>query len=286
LNGLFIGTCFDGKTVFNELRNKQIGNGVEVRENGMKLWEMVRLFLNTSFENDDTSIGYKISVYQHSIHKYIDEYLVNFTYFVQLMNSYGFELLTKEDAKTFKFQSSTGMFEDLYKSMKREIKFDDSKLHYALNMTSNEKYISFLNRFFIFKKMSDVNTEDLYNSYFVSEMSEPPPEEPTLLPEPTEDLFTDLGREETSIPNILPGEEKEVENEIVIEPLAEPVGEVIETVVEPPQPTKRKTAVPRVPKEKVVREKVVKEKVVKEKAPRKTTTRKVKKNDDETKEEK
>jgi len=210
------------------------------------------------------------------------------------MNSYGFELLTKEDTKTFKFQSSTGMFEDLYKTMKREIKFDDSKLHYALNMTSNEKYISFLNRFFIFKKMTVVNTEDLYNSYFLSEMSEPLPEEPTLLPEPTEDLFTDLGREEeTSIPNILPSEEKEIENEIVIEPLAEPIGEVIEPVVEPPQPTKRKTAVPRVPKEpKVPKEKVVKEpkvpneKVVKEKAPRKTTTRKVKKNDDETKEEK
>ena len=171
--------------------------------------------------------------------------------------------------------------------MKREIKFDDSKLHYALNMTSNEKYISFLNRFFIFKKMTDVNTEDLYNSYFLSEMSEPPPEEPTLLPEPTEDLFTDLGREETSIPNILPGEEKEVENEIVIEPLSEPV----EKVIEPPQPIKRKTAVPRVPKEpKVPKEKVVKEpkpvKEPKEKVPRKTTTRKVKKNEEETKEEK
>jgi hypothetical protein len=300
LNGIFIGTCFDGKTVFNELKNKQIGNGVEIREEGMKLWEMVRLFPNTTFENDDTSIGYKISVYQHSIHKYIDEYLVNFTYFVQLMNSYGFELLTKEDVKTFKFQSSTGMFEDLYKSMKREIKFDDSKLHYALNMTPNEKYISFLNRFFIFKKMTDVNTEDLYNSYFLADISEPPPEEPSL-PEPTENLFTDLGREEeeTSIPNILPEEEKEVENEIVIEPIEPVVEPVVEPIVEPPQPTKRKTAVPRVPKApkepkapkpvKEPKEKVVKEpktaKEPKERVPRKTTTRKVKKNEEENKSE-
>ena len=297
LHGIFIGTCFDGKTIFSELKNRVMGDGVEVRENGIKLWEMVKLFPNTSFENDDTSIGYKISVYQHSIHKYIDEYLVNFTYFVQLMNSYGFELLTKEDAKMFKFQSSTGMFEDLYKSMKREIKFDDSKLHYALNMTSNEKYISFLNRFFIFKKVSDVNTEELYNSYFLSDIIEPVIEtEPTMLPEPVEDLFTDLGREEEeeTIPNILPEEEKEIVNEIVIEPIEEPS-----------QPVKRKTDVPKVPKEKVVKEpkapkvpkepkeKVVKEpkeKVVKEpksvkepkeKVPRKTVTRKVKKKDDD-----
>ena len=303
LNGLFIGTCFDGKTVFNELKNKQLGSGVEIRENGIKLWEMVKLFPNTYFENDDTSIGYKISVFQHSIHKYIDEYLVNFTYFVQLMNSYGFELLTKEDVKTFKFQSSTGMFEDLYKLMKREIKFDDSKLHYALNMTSNEKYISFLNRFFIFKKVNAVNAEDLYNSYFLSDITEPVLEEPVALPEPNEDVFTDLGREDddTSIPNILPEEEKKVVNEIIVEPIEEPIEEIVEPVVEPPQPTKRKTAVPRAtkapkePKEKVVKEpkeKVVKEpkervvkepksvKEPKERVPRKTTTRRVKKNDD------
>ena len=67
----------------------------------------------------------------------------------------------------------------------------------------------------------------------------------------------------------LPEEEKEIVNEIVIEPIEEPIEE-------PSQPVKRKTAVPRVPKEKVVKEKV----------PRKTTTRQVKKNDDETKEEK
>jgi archaellum component FlaF (FlaF/FlaG flagellin family) len=266
LNGLFIGTCFDGKTVFNELKNKQIGDGVEIRENGIKLWEMVKLFSNTSFENDDTSIGYKISVFQHSIHKYIDEYLVNFTYFIQLMNSYGFELLTKDDVKTFKFQSSTGMFEDLYKLMKREINFDDSKLHYALNMTSNEKYISFLNRFFIFKKVNVVNSEELYNSYFLSDITQPVLEEPTVLQEPNEDLFSDLGREEdeTSIPNILPEEEKDVVNEIVIDP----------DVEEPLQPPKQKTAVSRTPKEpKPVKEKVarepkpVKEKVAKEPKP-------------------
>ena len=279
LNGIFIGTCFDGKTVFNELKNKQIGNGVEVRENGMKLWEMVRLFPNTTFDNDDTSIGYKISVYQHSIHKYIDEYLVNFTYFVQLMNSYGFELLTKEDAKTYKFQSSTGMFEDLYKSMKREIKFDDPKLHYALNMTSNEKYISFLNRYFIFKKIVVVNTEDLYNSYFLSDITEPIPEEPTLVTEPTEDLFTDLGREEeTSIPNILPGEEKEIENEIVIEPIEEVNEPERVNEPEPVKSTKRKTAIPKEAK--------VPKPPKAPKEPRKNTTKKVKKNDDDVKDDK
>jgi hypothetical protein len=220
------------------------------------------------------------------------------------MNSYGFELLTKEDVKTFKFQSSTGMFEDLYKLMKREIKFDDSKLHYALNMTSNEKYISFLNRFFIFKKVNAVNAEDLYNSYFLSDITEPVLEEPVALPEPIEDVFTDLGREDddTSVPNILPEEEKNVVNEIIVEPIEEPIEEIVEPVVEESQPTKRKTAVPRAtkapkepkervvkePKEKVAREpkeKVTKEpksvKEPKERVPRKTTTRRVKKNDDD-----
>jgi hypothetical protein len=156
-----------------------------------------------------------------------------------------------------------------------------------------------------------VNAEDLYNSYFLSDITEPVLEEPVALPEPIEDVFTDLGREDddTSVPNILPEEEKKVVNEIIVEPIDEPIEEIVEPVVEEPQPTKRKTAVPRAtkapkepkekvikePKEKVVKEpkeKVVKEpkeKVVKEpksvkepkeRVPRKTTTRRVKKNDD------
>jgi hypothetical protein len=279
LHGVFIGTCFDGKTVFNELRNKTMGTGVEIREEGMKLWEMIKLYPNTTFENDESSIGYKINVYQHSIHKYIEEYLVNFTYFVQLMNTYGFELMTKEDTKNYKFQSSTGMFEDLYKLMKREIKFDDSKLHYALNMTPNEKYISFLNRFFIFRKVSSVNTEDLYNSYFLADISEPVPVEPTLLPQPENDLFTDLGREEEeepSIPSILPEQEKEGVPESVNEIIVEPIEEVKEVEKPIPVPKKRATLT-RVPKE----AKAPKEKPIKvPKEPKKTVTRRVKKNDD------
>ena len=279
LHGVFIGTCFDGKTVFNELRNKTMGSGVEIREEGMKLWEMIKLYPNTTFENDESSIGYKINVYQHSIHKYIEEYLVNFTYFVQLMNTYGFELMTKEDTKNYKFQSSTGMFEDLYKLMKREIKFDDSKLHYALNMTPNEKYISFLNRFFIFRKVSSVNTEDLYNSYFLADISEPAPVEPTLLPQPENNLFTDLGREEEeepSIPSILPEQEKEGVPESVNEIIVEPIEEVKEVEKPIPVPKKRATST-RVPKE----AKVPKEKPIKvPKEPKKTVTRRVKKNDD------
>jgi hypothetical protein len=152
-------------------------------------------------------------------------------------------------------------------------------------MTPNEKYISFLNRFFIFRKVSSVNTEDLYNSYFLADISEPEPSEPSLLPQPENDLFTDLGREEeTSIPNILPEPEKEDVPEQINEIIVEPIEETKEAVNPTPIPKKRATTT-RVPKElKVPKEKPVnvpkKPKETKEKVPRKSVTRKVKKNDE------
>ena len=48
------------------------------------------------------------------------------------------------------------MFNDLYKKMEMHVKKDpSSKMEYgdALNMSSDEKIISFYNRYFIFKRL-------------------------------------------------------------------------------------------------------------------------------------
>lgn len=275
MGGIFIGTCFDGKTVFNSLKNTPINNGIEVIDNGIKLWEMVKLYDTPIFENDETSLGYKINVYQHSIHKYIEEYLVNFTYFSQLMNMYGFELLNKSESQTHKFNASAGMFEDLYKSMLREIPYDDDKLHYALNMTPQEKSISFLNRYFIFKKVSDYNTEEIYNSFFIADMTQPMDEPQTSeINTPQENIFSNIDVEEViesaePIQSIIPDNEDIEIVETTNAPEEEPIKEFVEEVNKPEPSKKRATIrVPKEPKEKVAKEpKPPKEKVVKEPKP-------------------
>ena len=89
----------------------------------------------------------KISVYQESINKEFDEYLVNFKYLTKLMQDYGFTI-----AENLSLPSS-GTFESLYENMMK----DENKLyHIAKQMSEEEKEISFLNKYFIFKKTQEI----------------------------------------------------------------------------------------------------------------------------------
>ena len=54
------------------------------------------------FKADETSVGLPIQVYQESIGKTFTEYLVNFEYFIRLMEDYGFTLLPKEELRQMK----------------------------------------------------------------------------------------------------------------------------------------------------------------------------------------
>jgi hypothetical protein len=63
LGGYFIGTCYDGKLIFNLLKKKLNGESIQILENGKKIWELKKAYNSDSFEDDVTSIGYKIDVF-------------------------------------------------------------------------------------------------------------------------------------------------------------------------------------------------------------------------------
>ena len=162
LNGYFTGTCFDGKTVFKILseHNEIVINNDE----GNKMFELTKEYSQTGFPDDATSIGYPINVYQETIGKTFREYLVNFEYFVRIMEDYGFVLLSKDTAKMKGLPNGTGIFEELYKQMDIEIKQNPriaADYRNANKMTSDEKQISFMNRYFVFQKVRHVNSAKL-----------------------------------------------------------------------------------------------------------------------------
>jgi len=163
INGYFIGTCYDGKTVFDLMKNKNINEPVIYSIGGKKIFELTKLYNQTGFSDDETSIGYPISVYQETIGKSFIEYLVNFNYFIRLMDDYGFALLQKkEEANPLGLPNSSGLFSELFREMENEIRNKpNEKKNYglALNMTPEEKQISFLNRYFVFRKVRDVQTD-------------------------------------------------------------------------------------------------------------------------------
>lgn len=167
LNGYFIGTSYDGKTVFNILRNKRQGEEVEIYMDDKKVWSITKDYDGDSFRDDDSSLGYKISVYQESINQSFSEYLVNYKFFIDAMEKYGFIIVPRNEAKTLGLPEGTGMFIELYNMMMDEIDNNPKKaVDYkdAPTMRKYEKDISFLNRYFVFKKVRTINAEKLTNT--------------------------------------------------------------------------------------------------------------------------
>jgi hypothetical protein len=160
LNGYFVGTCYDGQTVFNMLSGKAKEDGITIMSNGTKIFEMIKMYDETGFPDDELSLGYGINVYQETINQYIREFLVNFKYLVRMMENYGFVLVEKAEAAKMGLPDGTGMFLELYNAMENENKRTtgggnnhSGKYGKASLMTPEEKRISFMNRYFVFKKV-------------------------------------------------------------------------------------------------------------------------------------
>ncbi len=153
-DGYFVGTCFDGKTLF-EVLNKN--NKLESKDKkGNVIWQIVKKYEEEVMVDTEESLGMKIDVYMDSIGKMFSENLVNFDYFNSAMNKNGLFLVDNEELKDMGlkkkgFESSTGMFSDVYEKVIQNV--DNKK---KINMSEDEKKYSFLNRYFIYKKKLSV----------------------------------------------------------------------------------------------------------------------------------
>lgn len=164
INGYFIGTCYDGKQVFNLLENKNKNEGIAILKNERKIYEITKMYDKTGFPDDEMSLDYAINVYQESINKVFREYLVNFDYLIRIMDDYGFVLVTKEEATSMGLPDGTGLFSELYSAMEQEIQqYPNRKNDYgkAPYMSPEEKQISFMNRYFAFKKVRSLDVKKM-----------------------------------------------------------------------------------------------------------------------------
>ena len=164
IQGYFISTCFDGKSVFDLLKDKEKGESHSFMTDpkygpSKKICEIIKKYDETGFPEDENSIGFAIDVYQESINKICREYLVNFQYLVRIMEDYGFTLVTTDEAKQMGLPDSSGLFSELYADLENDIKMNPKikkDFKQAAHMTPVEKNISFLNRYCIFKKTTTV----------------------------------------------------------------------------------------------------------------------------------
>ena len=164
LGGHFIGTCYDGETVFKLLKSSKKDDGVTIMKGDRKIYEVIKKYDETGFPDDDMSLGYPIHVFQESINQYIQEYLVNFPYFIRIMEDFGFVLATKDEARHMGLPDGSAMFSELFTIMEDEIKRDSNKqanYRSAVFMSPEEKRISFMNRYFVFKKVRSVDAKKM-----------------------------------------------------------------------------------------------------------------------------
>ena len=166
INGYLIGTCYDGNSVFNLLNRKEKGESISLYKNEDKIWEITRQYVGDEFLENESSLGYAIDVYQETINKVFREYLVNYKYLKRIMENYGFVELTEDELREVGLKSSSAMFSEMYNTMRSEIATQKRKLFGgADNMSDEEKTISFLNRYFVFKKNRNVDADKIREQY-------------------------------------------------------------------------------------------------------------------------
>jgi len=175
VGGYFIGTCYDGVKLFNALKEIKEGERIELYKseecdpksksdstntNMKKIWSITKKYNQPEFHADESSLGMTIGVYQETINKDFDEYLVHFPYFIEKMKQYGFDVMEKMPGMDV---PGVGNFSILYDSM---IKRGGTFL-----MCEKEKEISFMNKYFIFKKNRKVDSALVFQSITTSEES-------------------------------------------------------------------------------------------------------------------
>lgn len=160
VGGYFIGTSYDGEAIFRLLYDKEKGESDVIMMEGDKIWEVTKQYERTDFSDNSTSLGYAIDVFQETINKKFREYLVNYKYLTRMLQNYGFTLVSDDEAKQMGIPSGTGMFSELFDAMKTEIK-RNKRHNYGLapQMNEEQRKISFLNRYFIYKKTHNVNAD-------------------------------------------------------------------------------------------------------------------------------
>jgi hypothetical protein len=148
VGGYFAGAAFDGDKVFNLLRNVDVGHSKSGKEGDVPIWTITKQYEKEEFVPDESSIGLPIDVEFISIGATHREYLVSFAYLQKRLEEIGFELLDKDELENFNLKNSTNTFDASYDMATKQKKM------YVI--PDSVKQFSFLNRWFIFKRVGDI----------------------------------------------------------------------------------------------------------------------------------
>ena len=174
MGGFLIGACFDGQSVFDLLSNKKFNSYETGSKNGNIIWKLRKKYRQDNFQANSTSLGMGVDVWIGSINQEITEYLVNFDYLVEKLREKNIELVTSELAHEMGLPNNKGSasFSEVYSDIQQKFQGmeSNSKDYKRLNdifsnISEDEKRLSFLSRYFIFRKITqeDEQLMEVYN---------------------------------------------------------------------------------------------------------------------------
>ncbi len=185
MGGYFIGTSFDGKIVFDKLKDKKEGETFVINDEkmGNPILTITKKYDEKTFKPNESSLGYAFEVLQNTIGTVQKEYLVNYDYLTEALDQYGFIPVSTTDLTALRknldigsnvFRKSIGTFEELYSNLEAEssglTKANKADIRSGLNMTKSEKEVSFMNKYFIYKKVGNIiNTKEVVEEKVVEE---------------------------------------------------------------------------------------------------------------------
>ena len=158
--GYFIGTCFDGQRLFDDLKNTSKLEYYDEYKN--KIYSIEKKYELDNFdydsENTNNMLGNKIEVFMDSIGYTIPEYLVNFDYFINMMKQYGFELIKNfgllSPPNVNVIDKPIGKFGDIIDKLNDLYTRDTDLTDTVMDLLQNDQLIklSSYNNYFVFYK--------------------------------------------------------------------------------------------------------------------------------------
>ena len=147
VGGYFVGCGFDGDAVAALLSREESVTG---RDGDTDIWSITKRYGTAPFSATKNGLGMAIDVDFISIGETFTEFLVSWPYLQERLAEIGLELLSTEEQASIGLTASSQMFADALESAGRRY-----------NMVDALKKYSFLNRWYIFKRIADKRPEPL-----------------------------------------------------------------------------------------------------------------------------
>ena len=169
VGGYFVGTCYDGRRMFDMLQKYTTAYPMVYEDDAPPdkrrvILSVTKKYDHVEYHDDETSIGYAIDVFQESINSTHTEYLVNMVYLERLMGNYGFVLVQRDIAKRdLLLPSGMGSFSELYEMMCTDMSYNIRGRE--AEMTETLKTISFMNNYFAFQKVQQVDAKRISEAF-------------------------------------------------------------------------------------------------------------------------